>query len=102
MRRPGARDQVVGQRVADEALEDGQDQHGDADDPVQLAGLAEGAGEEDAGHVHDDRAGEDVGRPVVHLAHEQAAAHVEGDVDRRLEGLRDPLAVAAACSCRGR
>ena len=29
---PGARDQVVGQRVADEALEDGQDQHGDADE----------------------------------------------------------------------
>ena len=28
----GARDEVVGQRVADEALEDGQDQHGDADE----------------------------------------------------------------------
>ena len=37
-------------------------------------------------------AGEDVGRPVVHLADEQAAPHVEGDVDRRLVGRRHPLA----------
>ena len=62
---------------------------------VQLSsrGLAEGAGEEDTGHVHDDRADEDVRRPVVHLAYEQAAAHGKGDVDRRGVGLRHPLAL---------
>ena len=34
----GARDQVVGQRVADEALEDGQDQHRDADESSSARG----------------------------------------------------------------
>ena len=36
---------------------------------------------------------EDVGRPVVHLAHQQPAAHGEGQVDRRRVGLRHPYAV---------
>ena len=89
----GARHQVVGERVADEPVEDGQDQQRDADGPVQLPGLAEGPGEEDAGHVDDDRADEDVGRPVVHLAHQQAATHGEREVHRGGVGLGHPHAV---------
>ena len=88
-----ARDEVVGQRVAEEAVHDREDQQREPDRPVELARLAEGAGEEDARHVHDDRADEDVAGPVVHLAHQQSAAHREGEVDRRVEGLGDLLAV---------
>ena len=84
----GPRDQVVGQGVAEEALHDGQGQQGDADEPVELAGLAEGAGEEDPGHVDGDGPHEDVGRPVVHLADDQTAAHGEGEVDGRFVGGR--------------
>jgi hypothetical protein len=52
--------------------------------PVRLARLAERAGEERPGHVHDDRRHEQQRRPVVHLTHEQATAHLEGQVQRRL------------------
>ena len=82
------RDEVVGQGVAEEPLHDGQRQQGHADEPVELAGLAEGAGEEDPGHVHGDGPDEDVGRPVVHLADDETAAHGEGEVDRRGVGGR--------------
>ena len=75
---PGAREQVVGQRVAGDAHEQGEHQHDDADQPVRLPRPAEGAGEEDAQQVHDDRGDEQQRRPVVQLAHEQAAADVEG------------------------
>ena len=54
----------------------------------------ERSGEEDAEHVDDDRPDEDVRRPVVHLAHEQAAPDGEAQVDRRVEGLRDVLAAS--------
>ena len=81
-----AGEQVVGQRVAEVALEHGQDQQQRADHPVGLARAAERAGEEDAGQVHHDRRGEQQRGPVVDLADEQATAHLEGDVQRRLVG----------------
>ncbi len=86
--KPGAGQQVVGQRVAGEALQDAQHQQQAADHPVDLARLAEGAGEEHAHHVHEHRRDEEVRRPVVHLPQQQAAAHVEGDVQRRGVRLR--------------
>ena len=79
-----ARQQVVGQRVAAEAVEDDQHQQGHADDPVQLPGLAEGAGEEDAAQVDDDGGHEDERRPVVHLAEHEPGPDVEAEADRRL------------------
>ena len=85
---PGAGEQVVGQGVAGEALEDAEQDQQRADHPVQLAGLAERAGEEDAHHVHEHRGDEEHRGPVVHLPHQQAAAHVEGDVERRGVGVR--------------
>ena len=84
----GTRDEVVGEGVAEEAFHDGQGQHGDADEPVELAGLAEGTGEEDPGHVDGDGPDEDVGRPVVHLADDETAADGEGEVERRFVGRR--------------
>ena len=50
----------------------------DADQPVDLARLAERAGEEDAEAVGQHRGDEQHGRPVVHLPHQQTAADVEG------------------------
>ena len=84
----GAGQEVVGERVAGEALEGAEEQQDAADDPVELAGLAVGAGEGDAQQVHHHRGDEDHRRPVVHLAHEQAAAHVERDVQGGGHGLR--------------
>ena len=66
----GTRHQVVGQRVPEESVEDAEDEHDHADDPVELTGLAEGSGEEHPGHVHGDGAEEDVSGPVVGLAHQ--------------------------------
>ena len=86
-----SRDEVVGERIAEEAVEDREDEQRRAHDPVELAGLAECPGEEDAEHVDDDRAHEDVRRPVVHLAHEQAAAYGKAQVQCRGEGLGDRL-----------
>ena len=83
-----ARQQVVGQRVAEEALEHGQDQQQRADHPVGLAWPAERAGEEDARHVHHDRRREQQGGPVVNLPDEQAASHLEADVQSCLVGPR--------------
>ena len=84
---PGAREQVVGQRVAGEALEDAQHEQSETDQPVELAGLAERAGEEHPQHVDRHRREEEVGGPVVHLPHQQATTDVERDVDRGLVGL---------------
>ena len=77
-----AREQVVGERVAGEALGHGEDEQHEADHPVELARLAERAGEEDAQHVQADDGDEEQRGPVVDLAHEQAAADVERDVQR--------------------
>ena len=68
----GARQEVVEQGVAEEAVADGEHQQGDADDPVELPGPAEGAGEEHPAQVHDDGGDEHQRRPVVHLAHHQS------------------------------
>ena len=84
----GARQQVVGQRVAEESLEHGQDEQQRADHPVRLPGPSECAGEEDARQVDHDGRGEQQGRPVMDLADEQPAAHLEADVQRGLVGPR--------------
>lgn len=76
-----AREQVVGERVAREAERHGEHEQQEADDPVELARLAEGAGEEDAQHVQADRGHEQQCRPVMHLAHEQAAPDLERDIE---------------------
>ena len=85
---PGARQQVVGQRVAGEPGGEGEQQQEHADDPVDLARPAEGAGEEHPRHVQGDRADEHERRPVVHLADQQAALDVEGDAHHRVERRR--------------
>ena len=77
----GAREQVVGQGVAEVALEHRQDQQQRADHPVGLARLAERAGEEHPGQVDHDRRREEQRGPVVDLADEQPAADLEGDVE---------------------
>jgi hypothetical protein len=87
-----AAEQVVGQRVAGEALAQGQEQQRDADQPVDLAGPAEGAGEEDAAQVDHDRGHEHQRRPVVHLAHQQPGADLERQPQHRVVGGRDLLA----------
>jgi hypothetical protein len=79
----GAGQQVVRERVAHEALEHAQHQQREAEEPVDLAGLAERAGEEHPQQVAHDRGHEQDRRPVVNLAHEQPAADVEADVQRR-------------------
>ena len=83
----GAGEQVVGERVAGEPLEGAQDQQQRADRPVQLARLAVRAGEEDPQQVDHHRADEEHRRPVVDLPHQQAAADVERQSQRRGEGL---------------
>jgi len=88
----GTRHQVVRKRVPQEAVENAQDEHEHADDPVELTGLAERTGKEHPGHVHGDGAEEDVGGPVMGLAHQKAGADVEREVDGRTVGLRDALA----------
>ena len=83
-----AREQVVRQRVAGEALGHGEDEQHEADHPVELARLAERTGEEDAEHVDADTGHEDERRPVVDLPHEEATAQIERDVQCRLECCR--------------
>ena len=67
-----AREQVVDHRVAEVALEQREQQHRQAEVVGEVARLAEGAGEEDAQQVEDDRGDEHVRRPVVRLADQQA------------------------------
>jgi hypothetical protein len=90
---PGTGQQVIGQRVPGVALDDGQGEQGDADQPVHLPRLAERAGDEDPQHVHRDRGDEQVGGPVADLAHQQAAADVEADLQRRGVSLGHPDAI---------
>ena len=98
----GARQQVVGERVAGEPVEDREHEQRHADDPVELARPAERAGEEDAAEVGDDRREEQQRGPVVDLAHHEPGAHVEAEADRRLVRLRHRRRRAAGRSCRGR
>ena len=67
-REPHPGEQIVGERVAGEALEDREHEQRQPDHPVDVARLAKGPGEEDAHQVHDDRGDEDERRPVVGLA----------------------------------
>jgi hypothetical protein len=73
---------VIGERVAGETGGHCQDEQHPTDNPVHFTRLAERAREEDAEHVNTDGCHEQQGCPVVHLAHEQAAPDVEGDVER--------------------
>ncbi len=75
--------EVVGQRVPREPLEDREREQRETDQVVQLARLAKRAGEEDPHQVEQDRRDEDERRPVVGLAHQQARAHLERQVERR-------------------
>jgi len=84
----GAGQQVVRERVAEEALEHAEDQQGSTDQPGPLARTAERAREEDTAHVDRHGGDEDQRRPVVQLTHEQAAANLERDVQRALERAR--------------
>ncbi len=63
----GAGQQVIGQRVAGEALDHGQHEQAQADQPVDLTRLTESACEEDAQHVHGGRCYEENGGPVMDL-----------------------------------
>ena len=78
-----AREQIVGKRVAGEAFGHREDEQHETDHPVDLTRLAERAGEEDAQHVQADGCHEQQRCPVVHLAHQQATADVEREVERR-------------------
>jgi hypothetical protein len=84
----GTRQQVVQHRVAGHPVEERQGEEPDADDPGASARPAEGAGEEAAQQVQDDRGDEQQGRPVVDLPHEQTAANVERQVQCRVVGRR--------------
>ena len=69
---------------------------------IQLTsrGLRNAPVKNDPEHVHDDRGHEQQRRPVVHLPHDQAAADVEREVQRRLVRLATSRCRAAARSCR--
>ncbi len=82
----GAGEQVVGERVTEEAFEHRQDEQQRADDPVGLTRTTERTGEEDAQQVHDDRRREHQCSPVVDLPDEQTAANLEGQVQGGLVG----------------
>jgi hypothetical protein len=90
---PGAGQLVVGQRVAEQPLDQAQREQDDPDQPVDLARLAVGAGEEDPQHMDGDRDHEQVGGPVVDLPDQQPAADIEGDPQRRLVRLAHRHAV---------
>jgi len=83
-----AREHVVREGVAGEAGDQAEHHEGEADQPVHFPGLPECPREEDAHHVDHDRRHEDEGGPVVDLAHQEAAADLEGQVQRRGERLR--------------
>ena len=89
----GAGQLVVRQRVAEQPLDQRDGEDHDADQPVDVARLAVGAEEEVPQHVRADRDHEQVRRPVVDLPDQQAAADVEGNVQRGLVGLRHRDAV---------
>ena len=86
-----SRQQVVEQRVPEEAVGDGEQEEGDTDDPVDLTRPPERPREEDATQVDDDGADEHERGPVVDLTHHQAGAHVEAEVEARPVGRRHGL-----------
>ena len=92
-REPHPGEQVVGQRVAEVALQQRDEQDRDPEPVRELARLAVGAGEEDAEQVEDDRGDEDVGRPVVRLPHQQPGLHGGREVEHRPVGVGHLLAL---------
>ena len=80
-REPHAGEEVVQEGVAEVALEHRDDQHRQADVVVDVPRLAKRAREEDPQEVEDDRADEDVRRPVVRLPDEKPGAHAEREVE---------------------
>jgi hypothetical protein len=101
-----AREQVVGQRVAGEALEDARAEQEDAEHPDRLARLAEGTGEEGAREVGDHRHDEDERGPVMGLADHQPGGDGRGDAQGRVVGGGDrearELAEGTGVGGRGR
>ncbi len=74
---------VVREDGAGQARHHAQHQQRHPDQPVQPARPAERAGEVEPQQVRAHRRDEQQRRPVVHLPHQQPAAHVETDVQRR-------------------
>ncbi len=72
-RQPHPREQIVGERVASEALQDRERQQGDADEVVDVTGLTKRAGEHDPQQMEGDRRDEHQRRPMVNLSGEQPA-----------------------------
>ena len=68
------------------AIDEGQDEQDDADDPVELARVLVGAEEEGPRHVQEDEDHHHRRAPLVHAAHELAEEGLVGDVARRLVG----------------
>ena len=83
-RKAHARQQVVGERVAEVSLEQRDRQHRQPDVVREVPRLAERAGEEDAHEMKDDCGDEDIRGPVVRLPDEQSGLHLHRDVDDRL------------------
>ena len=94
--KPGSGQEIVGHRVAGEALEDPEQQHRHPDDPVELAGSAERAREEDPHQVGNDGGDEHQRGPVVHLPEHQPAPDLEADPEDARVGLRHRGAVERA------
>jgi hypothetical protein len=88
-REPHSREQVVGEGVAREPLEQPEHGQGHADEPVRVARLSERSREEHPHEVGHDRHHEDQRRPVVGLADQQAGRNVEDDAEGGVVGLRD-------------
>ena len=80
--------EVVGERVAGDALAQREGEQPESDQVVELARSAERTCEEDPGEVGRDGAEEHQGRPVVDLAHQEARLDPERDVHDRGVGGR--------------
>jgi hypothetical protein len=84
-----ARQHVIRQDRAGPARGHAQREQGHPDQPGQPARPAERAGEEQPQQMQGHRRDEDQRGPVVDLAHQQAAAHVEAEVEGRFVRLAD-------------
>ncbi len=82
----GAGEKVGADGIAEEAIGKGEHEKSEADKPVKFPWTAVGGGEKDAGEMSEDGADEDVGGPVMHLAHEEARADFEAEMKDGLVG----------------
>jgi hypothetical protein len=80
-----AAEQIVGQGVAGQPVREREDQQHEADEVVELARAAKGAGEEDPAKVDHDRGDEHQRGPVMRLPHQQPRADLEGQPHDRVE-----------------